>query len=126
MSASVQSLLMRAGDDEFVLAGLELPESIFGQNAQAAVEKYLKALLLARDGTFPYTHDIERLHDILIGNPADTLSFSTLLESLTDYASVARYNDVEDVEEFDRPACKEAVRTVREYVERRLQELGKL
>ena len=64
---------------------------IIGFHAQQAVEKLLKALLLAHDVAFPKTHDLALLLD-LVARVEPLLAESLLdAEHLTPYSVTARY-----------------------------------
>jgi HEPN domain-containing protein len=80
------SSLLQAQNDQ---PGIYLEDLCF--NAQQAVEKSLKALLISKKLPYPYTHDINRLLETLksahISIPDDVLMSS----SLSDYAVEARY-----------------------------------
>lgn len=65
-------------------------DEIFGFHAQQAIEKLLKAWLAARAVTFPLTHDLSRLLDLLEENGADVSRFWSLVE-YTVFAVQARY-----------------------------------
>lgn len=60
-------------------------------DAQQAIEKAVKAVLILRQIDFPRTHDIGELLGLL---PSDTAGFPAPIrqaDRLTDYATVARY-----------------------------------
>jgi HEPN domain-containing protein len=63
-------------------------------HAQQAAEKYLKAYLISRNISFPKTHDLQLLVNLIIPiNPA----FSEILSiamSLIDYGVTSRYPDL--------------------------------
>jgi HEPN domain-containing protein len=62
-----------------------------GFHCQQAVEKALKAVLGAREGTFPFTHDLEALIELCeragLELPADVRA----TEQLSPYAGATRY-----------------------------------
>jgi len=44
---------------------LPLPDQIFGFHAQQSCEKFFKALIAAHGRTYPFTHSLEKLAEIL-------------------------------------------------------------
>lgn len=60
-------------------------------HAQQAAEKSLKAVLLASDCEFPYTHDLAELVNLLIQSGQEVPEDVTKAVSLTDYSVGARY-----------------------------------
>ena len=64
MDAHTAALLQRAADDESTLRLAGLPEIPFGQHAQGAIEKLLKALIHERGRRYPRTHDLDSLEQI--------------------------------------------------------------
>jgi HEPN domain-containing protein len=64
VSAGEPALWLQLADEDLAMARLALEQGIYRQtcfHAQQAVEKALKALLLARQGTYPKTHSLEDL-----------------------------------------------------------------
>jgi HEPN domain-containing protein len=70
--------------------GRECPTDIVCFHAQQAVEKYLKALLTAREIPFPKTHNIRKLVEMVPAGAPLSLSQDEQ-DELTDYATGARY-----------------------------------
>ena len=60
-------------------------------HAQQCAEKYLKALLVARDQVFPRTHDLAALHDLCIQADLRVGVELDQLERLNAYAVQMRY-----------------------------------
>jgi HEPN domain-containing protein len=58
---------------------------------QQCVEKYLKARLNEAGITFPKTHDLERLLDLVVVVEPLWASLRPLMATITDYAVEARY-----------------------------------
>jgi len=58
---------------------------------QQFVEKYLKALLITNRRSFPKTHNLVYLHNLLSDLYEDLSQFSELYENLTPFASNFRY-----------------------------------
>jgi HEPN domain-containing protein len=108
--------------DTLLLPGI--PERSFGQHAQASIEKYLKALIFEHGIEPPYTHDLDTLVDIL-SKFGEKIPVTTInVDTLTDYALGIRYEDISLFSVLDRPACTEAVQTIRDYVELRIKQLN--
>jgi hypothetical protein len=88
----VQTLLIKASEDEKALESDCLSDSIRGFHSQQAVEKLLKALLSARSIPFALTHDLGRL-EILVVAAGEILPATPLaLGDLSDFAVVYRYD----------------------------------
>lgn len=88
-------------------------------HAQQCVEKYLKAVLVARGHTVPRTHDLERLL-VIIGADGATpagLPGEEAMAILNRYAVAARYpDDIEPVSAAEAGAALEAARAVRAVI----------
>ena len=125
MDAHTAALLQRAADDEATLHLPGLPEVPFGQHAQGAVEKLLKALIHEHNQRYPYTHDLDVLVVKLgiLGEPLPTLPM--VLGNLTDYAMTLRYEDSGQLPPpLDRRACIDTVELLRVHVTARIQALN--
>jgi hypothetical protein len=89
-----RGLLVMARKDFDALRGMVdnplFAEEIFGFHAQQAIEKSLKAWLAARSLTFPMTHDLSRLLDLLEENGVDVSPFWPLVQYSV-FAVQARY-----------------------------------
>lgn len=89
-----EGLLVMARKDFDALRGMVgnplFADEIFGFHAQQAIEKALKAWLAARGVTFPLTHDLSRLFELLEENGADVSLFWPLLQYSV-FAVQARY-----------------------------------
>lgn len=97
---------LRYARSDLALARVQRPTAVFLEmlcfHAQQAVEKSIKAVLLANEIRFPYTHDIARL--ISLVKEAGILWLEGLDQAaeLTEYASETRYpGSVEPVSEED-------------------------
>ena len=125
MDAHTAALLQRAADDETTLHLPGLPEVPFGQHAQGAVEKLLKALINERGQKYPYTHDLDVLA-VKLGILGESLPVVPVaLGNLTDYAMTLRYEDSSQFPPpLDRRACVETVELLRAHVVGRIQALN--
>ena len=125
MDAHTAALLQRAADDEATLHLVGLPEVPFGQHAQGAVEKLLKALVNERGQRYPFTHDLDVL-TLKLASLGETLPVVPVaLGDLSDYAMGLRYEDSGQLPPpLDRHACLETVKLLRAHVEARLQALN--
>lgn len=101
-------------------AGEECPADTVGFHAQQCAEKYLKALLTARDIDFPKTHDLGEL--IARITPGISVGLSAEDERrLTAYATVTRYpGDYEPVSVGEARQAVALARRVRGAVRRQL------
>jgi HEPN domain-containing protein len=101
-----------------------VPDPVFGFHAQQAVEKLLKALLSERNLKYARTHNLETLIAQL-ETAGEALPHTPLsLKQLNSYAVEFRYEDPIVV---PPPLHKETIQTVqivREFVQRRVQELN--
>jgi len=73
-------------------------------DAQQAAEKAIKAVFIYRGETFPYSHDLERLLDLLEGNDIKVPKYVHAAKELTRFAHVTRYPGLAD------PVTKRAYR----------------
>ena len=123
MDAQTTNLLARAADDEAALPLVGLPEVPFGQHAQGAIEKLIKALINEHGKTFPFSHDLDVLTRAL-ANVGESLPPVPIdVDALTDYAMDLRYGDIGHLPPLDRPACIETVQLIRAHVEARIRAL---
>ena len=97
-------------------------DEIFGFHAQQAAEKLLKAWLASRGETYPLSHDLAALLDILSAGDTDVAHFSALVE-YTRYAVHLRYAGVDPgTEPLDRLRAIELVEALLAAVQCRLAE----
>jgi HEPN domain-containing protein len=113
------ALLAKAIGDEAGLRALagnyDVPDHVAGFLAQQAVEKALKAVLIARDLPFERKHDIDYLCGLIEDagfDPAPDLSAAV---ALTPWAVEFRYADPFDAPPLDRAKALETVVAVREW-----------
>ena len=109
---------LRYARGDLALARVPLPEDSFYEqlcfHAQQAVEKAVKAVLIINKISYPKTHNIRTLLDLLpkeIVLPTDVDAATTL----TDYAVSGRYPD--EVEEVNEEEYREAVRLAEAVVQ---------
>ena len=109
---------LRYARGDLALAQVPLPEDSFYEqlcfHAQQAVEKAVKAVLIINNISYPKTHNIRTLLDLLpkeIVLPTDVDAATTL----TDYAVSGRYPD--KVEEVNEEEYREAVRLAEAVVQ---------
>jgi HEPN domain-containing protein len=117
---------LRRADDDMNLAEYLLWErtafpTAVAFHSQQAAEKYLKALLIWCDITFPKTHDLEELLDLVEPDDVDLAESLRDVIVLTPYGVKVRYpsNRPDATEEDAREAVGLAAK-VREEVMKRL------
>jgi HEPN domain-containing protein len=108
-----------AEEDESVLQ-FQLPDQIFGFHAQQSCEKLFKALIAANDKTYPLSHSLEKLAEIL-GECKETLPgmpYDVIL--LEPFAVQLRYDIGESLPEDDKIAIRESVAILHAHVVSRI------
>lgn len=99
------------------------PVESFGFHVQQAVEKALKAWLALLGETYPLTHSIEALLDLVGERGASVEPFGRLVD-YTPYAVEFRYAGADsDSEPIDREGALALVEALMEWVGRRLAEV---
>lgn len=123
-SGSPESWLKYANSD-LELARVSKPQNVFFEtlcfHAQQAAEKAIKALLIAKEITFPKTHSIRMLLDLL---PPEVKQPPEVQESaiLTDYAVISRYpGDLEAIDEEEYQRAVNLAKSVVEWAESHIQ-----
>lgn len=117
-------LVKKAADDEAllteILSSSHVSDEIFGFHCQQAAEKLLKALLSQAGIGYPRTHNLRVLMDLLTDAghslPADLAE----LDLLTPYGTLFRYEDLPAEVELDREMLFRLVRSLHEFVEKKL------
>ena len=117
-------LVKKAANDEALLAEIlsspRVSDEIFGFHCQQAAEKLLKALLSLAGIVYSRTHNLRLLMDLLADAgqplPADLAD----LDMLTPYGTLFRYEDLPVEVALDRGTLFKMVRSLREFVEKRL------
>ena len=103
----------------------DAPVESFGFHVQQAVEKALKAWLALLGETYPLTHSLETLMNLVADRGAALESFRGLVD-FTPYAVEFRYAGVDpDAEPIDREGAIAFVEALLERVGRRLAEADK-
>ena len=105
------------------LAGL--PATQFGFHAQQSVEKLLKALLAEHRISYPWTHNLKDLVQLLVNSGETLPSTPLVITEFTAFAGVWRYDDPPDEALLDPVKAIETVRILREFVNNRVAELEK-
>ena len=113
------ALLVKAVGDEAGLRALvdnhDVPDHVAGFLAQQAIEKALKAVLIARDVPFERKHDIDYLCSLIEDAGLDLMPELTAAVALTPWAVEFRYADPFDAPPLDRTKALETVAAVREW-----------
>lgn len=122
-----RALIKAAESDLRALQGMSDPQvfsdEIVGFHAQQAAEKLLKAWLALLGFTFPLTHDLDALLDILGGNEPDAEKYRGLV-ALTPFALRCRYESVgEEMGALDRGELVEDLRSLGERVRSVLRDI---
>ncbi|MBI4027556.1 MAG: HEPN domain-containing protein [Verrucomicrobia bacterium] len=82
-------------------------------HCQQCAEKYLKARLIEDGITFPKSHDLAALLELLLSKRSDLEALRAPLARLTEFAVGYRYPGVSSTEELAREAVEDC-RTVRD------------
>jgi HEPN domain-containing protein len=108
-----------AREDESTLQ-FPLPDQIFGFHAQQSCEKLFKALIAANNQTYPFTHSLEKLGEILEDSQETLPDMPYDLIQLEPFAVQLRYDIGESVAEEDKVAIRESVAILRAHVINRI------
>jgi HEPN domain-containing protein len=116
------ALLAKAVGDEAGLRALvdnhDVPDHVAGFLAQQAIEKAIKAVLIARDVLFERKHDIDYLCSLVEDAGLDLTPQLSAAAALTPWAVEFRYADPFDAPPLDRAKALETVVAVREWATR--------
>lgn len=120
-----RALLEAAERDHSALRGMGdttvFADEIFGFHAEQAVEKLLKALLALLGQTYPATHDLIRLVDMLKEHDVEAARFDEFVE-YTPYAVQFRYGASDPgVMPLDRNTAIQRVEVLLKEVRQRLE-----
>ncbi len=100
----------------------EAPEESFGFHVQQAAEKALKAWIAMRGETYPLSHNIGVLLDLLVDTGADLEPFHGLM-GYTPYAVEFRYQGVPSgIKAIDREGAMELIEALLGEVRGKLAE----
>jgi HEPN domain-containing protein len=116
LSEAVAEILRKKAQADFnaavVLVGADPPmdDETVGLHLQQAVEKAAKALLTWKDIRYPFTHDIDTLLQALTARGGPVPGRFSDLDTLTLFATQARYERVVPPGSFDRALFIELVR----------------
>ncbi len=117
---AARAMLRKAEQDERAVARLQgdadIGDEILGFHCQQAVEKLLKALLLAAGVEFPRTHNLDVLADLLADAGQALPADLGPLEGLIPFAAQYRYEEEPDLH-FDRQEARVLIRRLRTHVE---------
>jgi len=117
-------LVKKAVDDEALLAEIltssQVSDEIFGFHCQQAAEKLLKALLSHSGISYPRTHNLRLLMDLLADSEQPLPTDLAELDMLTPYGTLFRYEDLPAEVDLDRETLYKLVRSLHELVEKRL------
>ena len=116
-------LLEKAAQDEFVMDKLmsdpASPEEAIGFHGQQAAEKILKAALANAGITYPVTHRLVELIDLINDAGLNFPGHLNDIRFLTPFAVEFRYDILPEEQEssFDRDNARELIRKVRKWAE---------
>ena len=116
MSKAVAEILRKKAQGDFdaavVLANADPPmnDETVGLHLQQAVEKAAKSLLTWNNIKYPFTHDIDMLFQTLTAKGCPVPGQFSDLDTLTLFATQARYERVVPPGSFDRAAFVALVR----------------
>ncbi|CAN5899743.1 HEPN domain-containing protein [soil metagenome] len=114
---------LRYAEDDLQAAEILMEQSSVPRtscfHAQQAAEKSIKAIFVFLQVDFPFTHDLNRLRDLLPGEW--TIKERAALVELSIWAAEPRYPG--DVTEGSRQDAEQAVRQARDIYEMTLEDL---
>lgn len=96
MDPQTQTLLKKSAEDEQTMRLAGLPATQFGFHAQQSVEKLLKALLAEHRISYPWTHNLKDLVQLLVNSGETLPSTPLVITEFTAFAGVWRYDDPPD------------------------------
>jgi HEPN domain-containing protein len=103
-----------------VLSSEKVSDGIVGFHSQQAVEKLLKALLSDSNVSFPRSHNLRLLMDLLADAGCPIPSSLAELDVLTSYGTLFRYEDLPSEVGLNRQVIFEMIIVLREFVEHKL------
>jgi HEPN domain-containing protein len=118
------TLVARADDDLSLIRAArdrrDIADSIVGFHAQQAAEKLLKAVLARRQVEYPFTHDLERLIELVEESTGDSPPDAEAIAALTPWAVAFRYGEQAD-EAMDHDVTLARLERLRDWVTRALR-----
>jgi len=114
-ASSIAALLRASSSDETTLT-FPVPDAAFGFHAQQAIEKLMKALLVLKTGSHPFSHDLASLHKRLEKAGVRLPVFGFPIERLSEYAGNARYDEPLPLDEPTRKVLRECIAALRAFV----------
>lgn len=116
----VAALLLARADDDIALVRasldvVEITDTIVGFHAQQAAEKLMKAALARRRVGYPFTHDLERLLELVEDTVGESPPDEESVAALTPWAVEFRYGEAPE-DELDRSATLELLGRLRAWV----------
>lgn len=117
-----RALMEAANRDVEALRGMAdasvFADEIFGFHVQQGAEKLFKAWIALLGKTYPLTHNLAALLNLLADRGIDTMPFRELI-GYTAYAVEFRYEGIEsDTDPIDRESALALVETLQERVQR--------
>lgn len=105
----------RLAEHSFIMSS-PVPYRLIAYHCQQSVEKYLKAVLVFLNIEFPYTHNIERLLELLPSELERPISLEQA-GMLTDFAVAKRYPDYyEQITKEEALRAFETVKKIKDFV----------
>jgi HEPN domain-containing protein len=103
-----------------------LPDQIYGFHAQQSCEKLFKALISAHNRTYPLTHSLEKLIDVLdeCGEKLPSTSFDPIL--LEPFAVQLRYDVGAHLSESEKLDVRESVAVLDAFVVIRILDIERM
>jgi HEPN domain-containing protein len=98
-----------------------IDDATLGFHYQQAAEKLLKSLLAKQNITFPRTHDLARLVELVEAAGYELPVDSDALDTLTPFAVTFRYEFDETGGALDREHTQSLIQELREWVEEQLR-----
>jgi len=100
-----------------------LPDQIYGFHAQQSCEKLFKALISSNNRTYPFTHSLEKLANLLdeCGEVLPVTSYDLI--TLEPFAVQLRYDVGGHLSESEKVLIRESVAVLRGHVYARILSL---
>lgn len=116
----VSALLRARADDDIALVRAsngvaDITDTIVGFHAQQAAEKLLKAALARRRVSYPFTHDLERLLELVEESVGEAPPENDSIAALTPWAIEFRYGEAPE-DRLDRAGTLALLDRLRDWV----------